>query len=90
MNLAEITSAAAAIFTTSAFVPQALKVLGTRETGAISLAMYALFTMGVAFWLAYGIMAVQWSIIVAYAITLLLASLILTMKIANVLKQARP
>jgi MtN3 and saliva related transmembrane protein len=42
--------------------------------------MYALFTAGVALWLAYGIALGQWPIIVANSVTLLLASLILVTK----------
>lgn len=83
MNLAEVISAVAALLTTAAFVPQAFKVLRTRETAAISLTMYALFTAGVALWLAYGIITVQWSITIANAITLALAALILGVKLRS-------
>jgi len=83
MNLAEIIGAVAALLTTAAFVPQAFKVLRTRETAAISLTMYVLFTAGVALWLAYGIITVQWSITIANAITLALAALILGVKLRS-------
>ena len=83
MNLAEVVGAVAALLTTAAFVPQAFKVLRTRETAAISLTMYALFTAGVALWLAYGIITVQWSITIANAITLALAALILGVKLRS-------
>lgn len=83
MNLAEVISAVAALLTTAAFVPQAFRVLRTRETAAISLTMYALFTAGVALWLAYGIITVQWSITIANAITLALAALILAVKLRS-------
>jgi MtN3 and saliva related transmembrane protein len=83
MNLAEVIGAVAALLTTAAFVPQAFKVLRTRETAAISLTMYALFTAGVALWLAYGIITVQWSITIANAITLALAALILGVKLRS-------
>ena len=83
MNLAEIIGAVAALLTTAAFVPQAFKVLRTRETAAISLTMYALFTAGVALWLAYGIITVQWSITIANAITLALAALILGVELRS-------
>jgi len=83
MNLAEVVGAVAALLTTAAFVPQAFKVLRTRETAAISLTMYALFTAGVALWLVYGIITVQWSITIANAITLALAALILGVKLRS-------
>jgi MtN3 and saliva related transmembrane protein len=43
--------------------------------------MYALFTLGVTLWLAYGIQLSSWPIIVANAVTLLLAGAVLVMKI---------
>ena len=43
--------------------------------------MYSVFTTGVALWLAYGIALQTWPIVVANAITLLLASTILGMKL---------
>jgi MtN3 and saliva related transmembrane protein len=73
----------AATLTTSAFVPQAWLALRTRDLAGVSLAMYALFTLGIALWLAYGVLLGQWPIIVANAITLALASCILALKIQN-------
>jgi MtN3 and saliva related transmembrane protein len=86
MNNVEIIGIAAAVLTTSAFVPQAVKVVRTHETHAISLAMYALFTCGVALWLAYGLMTTQWSIVAANGVTLIFAGVILAMK----LREKRP
>jgi MtN3 and saliva related transmembrane protein len=43
--------------------------------------MYALFTVGVALWLSYGILLESWPIIIANCITLLLAGTVLTMKL---------
>ncbi|WP_291206215.1 SemiSWEET transporter [Hyphomonas sp.] len=77
-----------AFLTTLSFVPQALLVLRTGKTEGISLAMYALFTIGVAAWLAYGVLQAALPIILANAITLVLATLILTMK-ARAMLQAR-
>ena len=85
----ELVGAVAAVLTTASFLPQAVKVLRTRETEAISLAMYALFTTGVAAWLAYGLLTMQWSIIAANALTLLLSGTILAMKIRAVFASAR-
>jgi MtN3 and saliva related transmembrane protein len=82
---ADIIGSGAAILTTASFFPQALHVLRTRDTRAISLAMYTLFTMGVALWGAYGLMTMQWSIIVANGVTVVLAVLILSVKVRDVL-----
>jgi MtN3 and saliva related transmembrane protein len=46
----------AAILTTAAFVPQALKSWSSRDLSGVSLSMYSLFTLGVALWLLYGIL----------------------------------
>ena len=43
----------AASLTTFAFVPQAWLTFRTRDVRGISLGMYASFTCGIAFWLAY-------------------------------------
>jgi MtN3 and saliva related transmembrane protein len=71
----------AAALTTLSFLPQALLTLRTRDVAGISLGMYGAFTLGVALWLAYGLMLGQWPIVVANALTLLLASVILVMKV---------
>ena len=86
MPLADIIGSLAAFLTTASFLPQAIKVLRTRETAAISLVMYSMFTTGVTFWGIYGVMTMQWSIIIANAVTVVLASIILGMKVRSVLK----
>lgn len=74
---------AAAILTTVAFVPQALKSWRTRDLSGVSLTMYSLFTVGVALWLAYGIILGAWPIIVANVVTLALAGMVLALKILH-------
>lgn len=81
MNSTDWIGSAAATLTTTAFIPQVWKVWHTRHTADISLGMYAMFTLGVALWLAYGILLESWPIIIANSITLLLAGAVLTMKI---------
>lgn len=77
----DIVGFGAAFCTTVSFVPQALKVLKTRDTAALSLMMYCIFTLGVVLWLLYGIFRGDWAIIVANCITLCLALCILLVKI---------
>ena len=72
---------AAATLTTLAFVPQAVKTLRTRDTRGISAGMYAMFTVGIALWLAYGIQLHSWPMIVSNIITLILSTSILAMKV---------
>ena len=81
MTIADWIGSAAATLTTVAFIPQAWKVWRTNHTADISLGMYILFTLGVALWLAYGILLESWPIIIANCATLLLAGSVLAMKI---------
>ena len=71
----------AAALTTAAFVPQAWLTWKTRQTYGVSLAMYGIFTAGIALWLAYGLRLGAMPIVAANFITLLLACFILIMKI---------
>lgn len=77
----EIIGSLAATLTTCAFIPQVVRIIQTRHTKDISLLMYLAFTLGVALWLAYGVLLNSWPIIIANGITLLLSSAVLFMKI---------
>src|SRR5262245_10674853 len=55
----------AAALTTGSFVPQAVMTIRTRNTSGISLAIYVIFTVGVAAWLVYGIAMESWPMIFA-------------------------
>ncbi|MEL7031898.1 MAG: SemiSWEET transporter [Pseudomonadota bacterium] len=79
----------AAMLTTISFLPQTLMVLRTGRTDGISLCMYALFTTGVAGWLAYGVLVGSVPIILANAVTLALAATILMLKLRAVLATHR-
>ena len=83
MPLSELLGLAAASLTTASFLPQALLVLRTRNTDGISLAMYAMFTLGVALWFVYGLMILSWPVIIANLITFALAACILAVKLLS-------
>ena len=72
---------AAATLTTASFLPQAWYTFRTRDVRGISLGMYLIFVIGVSLWLAYGVMTAAWPIVIANAITLVLAGVILVMKL---------
>ena len=74
----------AAFLTTVAFVPQAWQSWRTRELSGVSLPMYALFTLGVALWLGYGLAIGSLPVIAANTVTLLLASTVLWLKIRQI------
>lgn len=71
----------AAIVTTLCWVPQAVRILRTRDTRAISLVTQSAFTCGIALWLAYGVLIGSLPIIAANAVTLVLVGAILVMKL---------
>ena len=71
----------AAMLTTVAFLPQVVKVWKTQSAKDVSLGMYFILTIGVALWLVYGIFIVSWPMIISNAITLVLASAVLGMKL---------
>jgi len=73
----------AAILTTSAFIPQALKTLKSRSTDDISMTMYVGLVTGVILWLIYGFVIGNYPIIIGNAITLIFAGTILMVKIRN-------
>jgi len=81
MPLSDLVGYAAAALTTASFVPQALHTFQTKDVRGISLGMYSAFTLGVALWLAYGLLLNAWPIVIANAITLALAASILVMKL---------
>lgn len=73
----------AAILTTSAFIPQALKVYKTKKTEDLSLGMFAIFSLGVFCWLVYGIYIEDIPVIAANCITLVLSLYILNVKVRS-------
>jgi MtN3 and saliva related transmembrane protein len=70
----------AAFLTTVAFIPQAYQSWKTRDLSGISLPMYTLFTSGVTLWLVYGFYIDSMPIVIANAITLVLSTIVLTLK----------
>ena len=86
-GLIEAVGAVAAVLTTLSFLPQTVRVLRTRDTAAISLTMYAMFTLGLCLWGIYGVLTRQWPVILANLFTLAFALVILGMKIREVLSR---
>ena len=70
-----------AFLTTAAFFPQTIKTIKSRDTAAISLAMYVMFTAGIGFWLGYGVMIESLPLIFANTITFVLSAIILVLKL---------
>lgn len=81
MTLSSSIGIVAAFLTTVAFVPQVLLVMRTRDTRAISLWMYLLFSTGVTLWLIYGVMLRLWPVILANGVTLVLSFIVIYYKL---------
>lgn len=60
-----IVSGIAATLTTAAFVPQAYKIIHSRETAGVSLWMHVTFAVGVAFWFVLGVLIWNWPMMIA-------------------------
>jgi len=72
---------AAAFCTTTAFVPQLVRVLRLRSARDISLPTFLLFSAGVFLWLVYGIYARATPVIASNSVTLVLSLSILACKL---------
>jgi MtN3 and saliva related transmembrane protein len=83
MTFTDYVGSFAAILTTLAFIPQAIHSYKTRDLSGISLPMYFIFTTGVAMWLFYGLLKLDWPIIIANAITVCLAGMVLLLKVKH-------
>lgn len=81
MEKIEILGIIAAILTTSAFVPQVYKVWTEKSTKDISLSMYLIFLLGLILWLIYGMYQNSLSIILANAVTGILAIILIILKL---------
>ena len=59
----------AAVCTTFAFLPQAIKVWKTKKTKDLSLRMYTVMFIGICLWFVYGLRINSLSIIIANIVT---------------------
>jgi MtN3 and saliva related transmembrane protein len=71
----------AAVLSTVSFVPQATKIIRSRDTSGISTGMYLVTVAGFTMWTVYGAMQTAWPIIASNGICLILSAFILTMKL---------
>ena len=81
MDWVEYIGGLAAVCTTLCWVPQALKIVREKQTQGISLITQAVFTIGIALWLAYGLLLHNWPIMLANAVTLVFTIVILILKV---------
>nr|WP_136252012.1 SemiSWEET transporter [Ningiella ruwaisensis] len=79
----------AAFCTTISFLPQAVKVIKTKDTQSLSLTMYSVFMLGILMWLVYGLLLMNWPMILANAFTITFAGIILFLKVKHTLQSKR-
>lgn len=83
MDASTIVGSLAALCSMTSLVPQAWKVIRTRETKDLSPVMYALTVMGFAAWVTYGVLRGDWPLMVTNGVCLSLSTLIFGIVIWN-------
>jgi MtN3 and saliva related transmembrane protein len=73
----------AATLTTLCWLPQALHIIRTRDTSAISLLTYSTFAVGLVLWLSYGLLLGSWPIIGSNVVTLVPVIAIIVLKLRH-------
>ena len=81
MAYVDIIGFLAGALTTIALVPQAAKAWKTKHTKDISFLWALTLTLGVFFWLIYGLLIGSFPIIAANSLTLILSAIVLALKI---------
>lgn len=71
----------AAICTSLSFIPQAIRIILTKDTKSISRNSYLLLNIGIFCWLLYGILKNEFPIILANLSTIIFTLIILVYKI---------
>lgn len=72
MDTTDIIGTLAGLFTTIAVIPQIIKALRTGETADISPVFFSILILGVGLWTIYGLLKMDWPIIITNGISVLL------------------
>ena len=89
MPTVEIVGYIAAILSSICFIPQAIRVIKTKDTNAISFWMYLLSLLSVVFWLIYGLMLSSWPIILKNILVIIVSGIILVLKTRDLIRQKK-
>jgi len=82
-SFVDVVGTAGAVLTTPCWLPQAIRILRTRDTHAISLPATAAFAAGILCWLVYGVAIGDAPLIGANVITFALTLTILGLKLRH-------
>ena len=81
MDTISIIGTIAAVLTTAASLPQAIKIIRTRSVKDISALTYGLLFAGLVLWTIYGFTKRDWPIIACNGISAIIAGTILALKL---------
>lgn len=79
MTVTDLFGYLAAIGTTGAFIPQAMKVFKTKKTEDLSLGAFLLLCVGILLWIVYGVLVQSFPLIIANCLTFIMTCYILVM-----------
>ncbi len=79
--LVTLVGSISAALTTGAFVPQVVRVWRLQDARDISFPTFAIFSVGLAGWVGYGVLASSVPVVAANSLTLVLALVILGLKV---------
>ncbi|HUH26613.1 SemiSWEET transporter [Gelidibacter sp.] len=77
MDLEEIIGILAGVFTTLGVLPQIIKAVKTKKVKDVSPWMFVVLCLGVGLWTVYGILKMDWPIILTNGISFLLNGVML-------------
>jgi MtN3 and saliva related transmembrane protein len=80
MDLTEITGLVAGIFTSASLVPQLVKMIREKTPTSISVWMIVILLAGLAIWIVYGFMKMDWPIILTNCFSFVVNLLILVLR----------
>lgn len=79
MDAAQVVGTLAAVASVTSFLPQAWKIIRTRDVEGLSPVMYLLTVSAFALWLAFGVLKNEWPLMVPNALCLAAAAFIFVM-----------
>lgn len=80
MDLLQVVGLIATVFTTGAYVPQALKIIKTKSTQSLSVPTYTMISIGSAMWVYYAFTRNDIPVMIANGVTGMLTLIILMLK----------
>ncbi|HBR55081.1 MAG TPA: hypothetical protein DEA82_13215 [Flavobacteriaceae bacterium] len=83
MDLLSIIGYLAGIFTTIAVIPQIYKAIKTNKVDDISPVFFSILLLGVGLWTVYGILKIDWPIILTNGISFILNAIMLGIYLKN-------